>query len=96
VYSVLELTNHKLGKHRISFRWIDPSGTDRERTEYDFHVRDTNTRLWSWLSLKRAQGAGMLQWLNPAAGLEEFIGPWTVEIRLDGKKLATQVFEITC
>ncbi|MBX2848766.1 MAG: hypothetical protein KTR16_10620, partial [Acidiferrobacterales bacterium] len=73
IYSVVELENYALGKHHLAVLWSDPSGTVRENTQYDFQVRRKDTRLWAWLSLSRGFGSGMLQWANPAAGLEEFI-----------------------
>jgi len=98
IYATVELSDYDLGKHHFAIVWTDPTGDDRERTEYDFHVRDNNqpTRLWSWLSLRRADGAGMLQWLNPAAGLEEFVGPWTIEVRINNKKIDSGSFEVSC
>ncbi len=98
IYTTIELSNYPLGKHHFSIVWTDPAGDDRERTEYDFQVRnhDQPMRLWSWLSLRRSTGSGMLQWLNPAAGLEEFIGPWSVEVRIDNKKIDSQSFEVSC
>ena len=96
IYTVVELENFPMGRHELSILWIDPAETSREHTKYAFHVRQKETRLWAWLRLSRATGAGMLQWLNPAAGLEEFIGPWTVEVRIDNKKIATKNFQVSC
>ena len=96
IYSVVELENYKKGRHELSVQWIDPNDTTRENTQYPFHVLEDEVKLWAWLSLSRARGAGMLQWLNPAAGLEEFIGPWKIEVRIDGNKIATKSFEVSC
>lgn len=96
IYIVVELADYPPGRHELSIRWIDPADTLREHTQYPFHVRERTTRLWAWLSLGRAQGAGMLQWMNPAAGLEEFIGPWTTEVRVDNKKIAEPEFIVSC
>ena len=96
IYIVVELSDYPPGRHELSIRWIDPADTLREQTQYPFHVREPTTRLWAWLSLGRAQGAGMLQWLNPAAGLVEFIGPWTTEVRIDNRKIAGPEFIVTC
>ncbi|NND00152.1 MAG: hypothetical protein HKN85_08220 [Gammaproteobacteria bacterium] len=96
IYTVVDLSRYPLGKHELSILWIDPADSSREHTQYAFHVRENETRLWAWLSLSRAQGAAMLQWLNPAAGLEEFIGPWTVEVRIDNRKIASKNFEVSC
>ena len=96
IFAVAELQKFPQGKHEFSVRWIDPAETTREHTRYPFHVNNESTRLWSWLSLKRGAGAGMLQWLDPSAGLEEFIGPWTVEVSVDGKRLARMTMEVNC
>lgn len=96
IYSVITLSHFPKGKFHITFIWTDPAGTDRERTEYPFYVREDEEKLWAWLQLSRATGAGMLQWINPAAGLEEFIGPWQVTVEVDGKKIASGSFEVSC
>lgn len=96
IFAVVELNSYPIGKYNLAVIWTDPSQTVRERTKYDFHVRGENTRLWAWLSLTRGFGGGMLQWVNPAAGLEEFIGPWTIDININGKKIGQKSFEVSC
>lgn len=98
IYTVLELTNYPVARYELSILWVDPAGTSREHTQYPFNVRDINktTRLWAWLSLSRATGAGLLQWMDPSAGLEEFIGPWTVEVRINNKKIEIKNFDVSC
>jgi len=96
VFSVVELNNLPKTKYKLSFTWIDPNGNERERTEFPFTVTQAKTRLWSWLSLSASDGASMIQWINPAAGLEEFIGLWNVEIRVNGREISTQSFEVIC
>ena len=96
IFAVAELNHFPKGKHEFSVRWVDPADITREHTRYPFHIHKDVTRLWSWLSLRRGAGAGMLQWLDPSAGLEEFIGPWTVKVTVDGKQLAELTMEINC
>lgn len=97
IYSVTELTKFSKGKHNVEFKWIEPSGSTRERTVYDFWIRDKpSTKLWAWIEFSRARGAGMIQWLNPAAGLEEFIGNWKLELLIDGKKVNSGNFDVSC
>lgn len=96
IYTVVELSNYPLGKHQISVLWLDPHNSTRENTEYPFNIRSDTTRLWAWLSLSRGTGAGMLQWIDPAAGLEDFIGPWSVKVLIDGKQIAKETFEVSC
>lgn len=96
IYSVVELFSYPLGKHHLSVRWRDPNGTVREHTQYDFHVRNNNTRLWAWLVLSRGFGGGMLQWANPAAGLEDFIGIWEIDVKINGKPIDKNNFEVSC
>lgn len=96
IFTVVELSHLPKTKYDLSIVWIDPANTERERTEYPFTVSLDETRLWSWLSLSPSEGAAMIQWINPAAGLEEFVGPWTVEIRINNKKITTKSFEVVC
>lgn len=97
IYAVTELQGFDKGKYTVEFRWLDPEGGTRERTQYDFFVRDQpTTKLWAWLVLHRAKGASMVQWINPAAGLEEFIGQWRLELLINGKELKQGEFEVSC
>lgn len=97
IYAVTELSHLKSGKHAIEFKWVDPSGVAREHTNYDFYISDKpSIKLWAWLELSRAQGASMMQWLNPAAGLEEFIGQWELELLVDDKTIQQGKFEVSC
>lgn len=98
IFTTVELNNYPKGKYQLSIRWIDPNDDVRENTRYPFKVSDTKriTKLWAWLSLSRAKGAGVLAWMNPAAGLEEFIGLWKVEVRVDNKLINTGNFVVRC
>lgn len=96
IYTVLELSDYARQRYQLSVQWRDPTGDVRETTRYPFSVKKPDTRLWAWLSLSRASGAGMLQWINPAAGLEEFIGIWEVEVRLNKEIIAREQFEVNC
>lgn len=96
IYTVVTLNTYPKGRHDLSVRWKDPSGETRETTNYPFYIRENETRLWAWLSLRRATGASLLQWINPAAGLEEFVGPWTVDVHIDNKKIDSKQFEVLC
>ena len=97
IYTVLELENFAVGKHQFSVHWIDPAGQLREHTQYPFNIQNsTEHRLWAWLLLSRARGAGMLTFVNPAAGLEEFIGEWKIQVRVDDKLLDTGKFDVIC
>jgi len=96
IYTVVELGNYPYKKHHLSVRWKNPSGGTQEHTQYDFNVRQKDTRIWAWLTLSRAAGAGMLQFVNPSAGLDEFLGIWTVEVKVDNKLIDTGTFEVSC
>ncbi|MFT6100569.1 MAG: hypothetical protein ACJAYF_003127 [Arenicella sp.] len=96
IFTVVELSHLPKTKYDLAIVWIDPSNTERERTVYPFTVVADETRLWSWLSLSPSAGAAMIQWINPAAGLEEFVGPWTVEIRINDRKITSKSFEVIC
>lgn len=96
IFTVVELERLPKTTYDLAIVWKDPSNKERERTEYPFTVNREETKLWSWLSLSPSKGAAMIQWINPAAGLEEFVGPWTVEVIINNKKISTKSFEVVC
>lgn len=96
IFTVIELNNLPKTTYDLAIIWKDPSNTQRERTEHPFTVARDETRLWSWLSLAPSDGAAMIQWINPAAGLEEFVGPWTVDILINNRKISSKSFEVIC
>ena len=97
VYAVTQASHFAKGKHAIEFRWIDPYGKTLERTRYDFFVdKKPTTKLWAWLELSRGKGAGVVKWLDPTAGLENFIGEWELELILNGKTYNQGTFEVNC
>lgn len=97
IFTVLELSEYPAGKHHLGVKWIDPSRNVREHTQYSFGVSESGqTKLWAWLELSPATGAALISWLNPAAGLEEFVGTWDVEIKINNRLIAARQFDVTC
>lgn len=96
IFAVAELSHYPHKKYEFTVEWSDPVGEVREVTRYPFHINQTETRLWSWLSLRRGTGANMFKWIDSSAGLDGLIGPWRVKISLDNKKIADLKMEINC
>ena len=62
-----------------------------------FGVSDSGqTKLWAWLELAPAAGSSLIAWMNPAAGLEEFIGTWDVEVKINNRMVSKRQFEVIC
>ena len=96
VYTVIEMSDVSLGSHQLEILWFDPSQTNRETTRYGFTVSSPQERIWAWLKLHRASGSGMLKWLDSSAGLEEFIGDWRVEVKVNGRDIGGTSFRVIC
>jgi hypothetical protein len=96
IYTVAELSNYPKGKYQLTVVWKDPNDSVREKTSYPFNVHSTETRIWAWLTLSRATGAGLIQWIDPAAGLESFIGLWTIEVLINDKRISKQNVDVSC
>jgi hypothetical protein len=96
VYAVAELANLRQGKHELLALWVDPGGRTRERTPLAFQARLASERVWVWLRLTRPAGASAISFLDPAAGMSEFIGQWAVTLTLDGARLDTLQFKVLC
>ncbi|MDG2087199.1 MAG: hypothetical protein P8J68_00430 [Arenicellaceae bacterium] len=96
VYTVIKMSDISLGMHELEVNWFDPSQSKREVTRYDFTVVSGQERIWAWLRLRRASGTGMMKWLDSSAGLEEFIGVWLVEVKVDGRDIGQTSFRVFC
>lgn len=98
IYAVVEIRQPDggSGQHTLHATWRNPSGEDQEVTKYDFQVTNGYARIWVWLKLQRSGEAAIVQFMNPSAGMEEFVGDWELEIRVDGERIGKQSFEVLC
>lgn len=96
VYAVMKLKNLQPGKHHLAVLWYGPDEEIREHTEFSIFAQGPLVKQWAWLKLHRAFGASMLQLLNPAAGMEEFIGDWRVDVKIDNKLIINKTFKVIC
>lgn len=98
IYGVLEVKQPDggSGRHTLYATWRNPAGEDQEVTEYPFEVTNGYARVWVWLKLHRSGEAAIVQFMNPSAGMEEFVGMWELDMRVDGERVAKQSFEVIC
>lgn len=96
IYTVAELSNYPKGEYQLTVVWKDPNNSVREKTSYPFNVHNAQTKIWAWLTLSRATGAGLIQWIDPAAGLESFIGIWTIEVFINGNRINKKTIDVSC
>jgi hypothetical protein len=96
VFVVVDISEYPAGLHQLGIRWVDPSDTQREYSEYQFRLIGDRERVWGWIKLHRASGAGVLRWLDSSAGMEEFIGQWRVKVEIDGQPVGEAGFQVLC
>ena len=96
IYLAIKFANHDPKLHQINISWKDPNDEERENNSFPFFVTKNESLAWASLKLHRSVGAGMLQWVNPAAGMEEFIGTWTVDVSVGDIVKESLNFEVLC
>ena len=96
IFAVIEIEGLSQDRHKLDAVWRNPAGKDREHTEYEFSMRDSPTRLWVWLKLHRSMEAAVVAFMNPSAGMDEFIGEWTLSLAIDDKPIAIKSFSVLC
>ena len=96
IFAVVELDNYAIGDHNLQVSWFTPAGELTERTRYKFLVLNDHERIWAWLKLHRETGAGVLRLIDPAAGMQQFIGSWRVSIEIDNTPVGSVGFEVIC
>ena len=96
IFMVIKFKHHQPKLHQIQIDWLDPNDQAREKNDFPFFVTEQESIAWASLKLHRSVGAGLLQWVNPAAGMEEFIGVWTVNVKVSNIVKQTLNFEVLC
>jgi len=96
IFAVIEFKHFPEKLQQIEVKWEDPHGELREHNQFPYFTTGETAYAWSSLQLHRSVGAGMLQWINPAAGMEEFIGNWTVSVMVKDKFDEKITFEVLC
>ena len=96
IYLAIKFANQEPKLQQIKVVWTDPNNTEREFNDFPFFVSDKESLAWASLKLHRSVGAGLLQWVNPAAGMEEFIGTWTVKVNVGDLLNKELNFEVLC
>ena len=61
-----------------------------------FTVYGSTTKLWIWLKLHRSMEAAVVAFMNPSAGMDEFIGNWELRIAIDGQPIEKKLFSVNC
>jgi len=98
IYGVLEINRpgDGSGQHTLYATWRNPAGEDQEITKYQFQITNGHARVWVWLKLHRSGEAAIVQFMNPSAGMEEFVGMWELHIQIDDRKIGKRSFEVLC
>ena len=97
IYGVVEINRPgDSGKHTLYATWRNPAGEDQEHTQYEFETFEGSARLWVWLKLRASAEASIVKFLNPSAGMDEFVGQWEIRLQIDGKPIAKKTFKVLC
>lgn len=99
IYVVVEVTapeRQKSSKHVLIVNWFNPGNSLQEKTRFEFNSYGKGTRVWAWLRLSGSTGASVGQMFDPSFGMDEFIGKWRAEIRIDKKNIDTHHFDVLC
>ena len=98
IYAILEISGLSKTKHLLEAIWTDPKGKKRERTEFPLYISQDWARSWVWLRLHGPSGIGssIVTAVDPAHGMDEFIGNWTISFYIDKKQLDKKQFSVLC
>lgn len=97
IYAVLEINRPgDTTRHTLFATWRNPSGEDQEFTKYSFQLINGRARIWVWLKLRRSAESSLVQFMNPSAGMEEFVGEWELRLRVDEQSIGKKKFEVIC
>ena len=101
IYLIFETANHRFSGQKMKTSWLNIASKTKHQTTKGFGVRRSNKRLWSWSGIEFTSGSGgglegIMGFIDHAAGMEAFIGEWTISARVDGLLNETFSMEVLC
>lgn len=95
IHVVLEGVRTK-GSHVLEAYWVSPDGTREQFSRQEFRVNSVPVDAWVWLKLQPGFGGKMLASIDSGAGMDGYIGSWTVKVYLDEHLIDEQGFFVVC
>ena len=97
VAAKFDKNNSAFRNQRFWVRWVNPDGeTELMSTKLNHSERGQYAIRWGGMVLSRPQGGGLFSLLDPSAGMERFIGDWTVILYVGSEEYTRENFLIEC
>ncbi|MDH4226459.1 MAG: hypothetical protein OEV59_01710 [Deltaproteobacteria bacterium] len=97
IYLYAEFISLSPGPHKAEALWYNPRGKFQDRSVHEFATKQGEgyaVRLW--IEMNPSFGGRALGGIDPSIGMKDFIGNWTVELLLDGKRVGERSFAVIC
>lgn len=100
IYVFIESDGPRDPRSTAEARWINPSGRIVRSGEHGFEAMDSGGQYaWDGIDIEAGGNAfaNMLgAMFDPAAGYEDAIGEWRVDVRVDGSDFTSFRMEVLC
>lgn len=96
IYLFVESASTNALAAQLKAVWSDPAGKDRVTARREFQRGEGGYWSWSGLQLNRPAGASIMRLVDPAAGMDAFIGEWTVRVAVNDRTITTLNFDVLC
>jgi len=96
IYSIINASNLADKPVEATVVWRNPAGEVQEQTPISLYPVEGKALGWAWLKLHKASGAALLSFIDSSIGMDEFIGDWDIELRIDNKRVASGSFNVLC
>ncbi len=96
IYSIINASNLADEPVEATVIWRNPAGEIQEQTPVSLFPVEGKAFGWAWLKLHKATGAALLSFIDDSIGMDEFIGDWDIELRIDSQKVASGTFNVLC
>lgn len=87
------LDNEKM----VLIRWVSPQGRTQDSHSFALDgIINGDASANIWLELSRSKGSGVFSFIDPGAGMSDFIGNWFTEVNINGVPVGTFDFIVDC
>jgi hypothetical protein len=96
IWGVVRVNGLPTGDNRLVIHWVSPHEERFLARPITKRVRDSNADVYISAFLELENSLNLVSFMDPAAGLEPYIGEWNAELFSNGVRVDGAPFNVIC
>ncbi len=96
IYGVFRLSNLENGERHIATQWKSPGGKVERTNKRRIRISSDDQFVFLSAFIEFASANSLSSIIDPASGIEPYIGQWTVDVIVDKNRIKSGHFQVLC